>query len=161
MRKAICGGWGWMVRRGVGAGMAWVGGHAKIVPKELAGFPDPCLKSRHNYSISMLSCTSVFLYSSNLSQPTRHMRPSEKEPVRGSLCPQPSTPLPSPSHWLLAVEESQRKARGIMGAARALVALGVIDKILAKRVNHHSRMKSELLLKVRENIWFRNKAAVF
>lgn len=106
----------------------------------------PRLKSRHNYSISMLSCASVFLYSSNLSQPTRHMRPSEKEPVRAPLCPQPSTSLPSPSHWLWAVDGSQGKTRGIMGAASALVALVVIDKTLAKGIYHH--WKTTRLLKV-------------
>lgn len=108
----------------------------------------PCLKSRHNYSISMLSCASVFLYSGNLSQPTRHMRPSEKEAVRAPLCPQPSASLPSPSHWLSAVDESQRKARGIMGAASALVALVVIDKTLANRINHHWRTQTKLLIRV-------------
>lgn len=99
----------------------------------------PHLKSRHNYSISMLSCASVFHYSSNLSQPTRHIRPSEKEPVRDLLCPQPSASLPSPSHWLSAVDRSQRKARSIMGAASALVALWSTK--LAEKINLPWRMK--------------------
>lgn len=121
--------------------MVWgVVGGAKTFWK-LAGFR-PCLKSRHNYSISMLSCASVFLYSSNLSQPTRHMRPSEKEPVRAPLCPQPSTSLPSPSHWLSSVDGSQGKAWGIMRAASPLVALVVIDKTLAMRIHSHWRVKS-------------------
>lgn len=144
---------GWMVREGEEGGYGVRG--AKAFPKELAGFRPPSLKSHHNYSISMLSCASVFLYSSNLSQPTRHMRPSEKEPVRAPLCPQPSTSLPSSSHWLSAVDGSQGKARGIMGAASALVALDVIDKTLAKRINHHWIMKTTLLLKV--NLSWRKK----
>lgn len=120
---------GWVVWRGEEVGMAWVGG-CRLFWKSWR-VSGPRLKSCHNYSISMLSCASVFLYSSNLSQPTRHMRPSEKEPVRAPLWPQPSTSLPSSSHWLSAVDESQRKARGIMGAASALVALALIDITLA------------------------------
>lgn len=146
---------GWWRGRSDGE-RGWRGGYAvrrlwgckDFFSERAGGLPAPRLKSRHNYSISMLSCASVFLYSSNLSQPTRHMRPSEKEPVRAPLCPQPSTSLPSPSHWLSAVDGSQRKARGIMGAASALVALVVIDKTLAKRINHQWWMQTKLLIKV-------------
>lgn len=140
MGKAGCWRGCWMVRGGEEVGiLRGRGAKSFFFSWKSWGASAPRLKSRHNYSISMLSCASVFLYSSNLSQPTRHIRPSEKKPVRDLLCHQPSASLPSPSHWLSAVDRSQRKARGIMGAASALVGLWSTKS--AETINRHWRMK--------------------
>ena len=145
--------WWWLMwREGEKVGIAGVragGWRGGSFPNERAGFRPPRLQSRHNYSISMLSCASVFLYSSNSSQLTRHMRPSAKEPVRAPLCPQPPTaPLPC-SHWLSAVAGIQGQSPRHHGrAASALVSPVGIDKTLAQRVNPQQIMKTSLWPKI-------------